>query len=396
MPNQLSVLVCGGGIAGNTVALQLRRAGVTVTVVERASAPRPGGQAVDLRGPSREVAARMGLLSRIADRRLHEHGMVFVDERGRQVACIPAEASGGSGPVAEIEITRGDLNEVLLNALAELSAPVGELHYRYGDWVSELDQDDGGVAVTFASGVSARFDILIGADGVNSTLRERVFGSDERFVGYLGGYICFFTIPTPSGFGVDPGWIAVHLMPGGSVLAIRPDADPATAKAIVTMRTAATSGLHRDVAAQQRLVRGRLSSRTWQVPVVLDAMAEAGDFYFDELSRVRMPTWSAGRIVLLGDAGYCGSPMTGMGTATALVGAYVLAGEIAATPTDPGRFRRYEHFMRPVVTEAQQTVGIRRRNPNTRLGIRSQLTTTRMKGAWPLRAVLSTQPARSE
>ena len=126
------VLVCGGGIAGNAVGLQLRRAGITTTVVERAPAPRPGSQAVDLRGPSRRVAERMGLLPGIAERQLDERGMVFVNDRGRQIVRVSTELFDGRGPVADIEITHGDLNEVLLDALAEVSSTSGELYYRYG------------------------------------------------------------------------------------------------------------------------------------------------------------------------------------------------------------------------------------------------------------------------
>lgn len=400
MSQPVHVLVCGGGIAGNAVGLQLLRAGITTTVVERAPAPRPGGQAVDLRGPSRRVAERMGLLAGIAVRQLDERGMVWVNDCGRQIVRVPAELFDGRGPVADIEITRGDLNEVLLDALAEVSSTSGELHYRYGDWVTEVDQDADGVAVTFASGAGERFDLVVGADGLHSAIRARVFGSEERFVEYLGGYVSFFTIPTPADTGVEPGWVAVHAMPGGSMLAVRPDRDPATSNAIVIMRVPAVAGLRGDVAAQQRLVRERLARRTWQVPAVLEAMADARDFYFDELARVRMPRWSAGRIVLLGDAGYCGSPLTGMGTAMALVGAYVLAGEIAAAPDDPAlAFDRYEHLMRPVVTEAQKMVGIRWRNPNTRFGVLSLLAVVRLmtsRPLAPLRARLVKRIAKGE
>ena len=195
----------------------------------------------------------MGLLPGIAARQLDERGMVFVNDRGRQIARVPTELFDGRGPVADIEITRGDLNEVLLGALAELSSTSGELHYRYDDWVTEVDQDADGVAVTFASGASERFDLVVGADGLHSAMRERVFGPEERLVEYLGGYISFFTIPTPADTGVKPGWVAVHAMPGGSMLAARPDPDPATSNAIVIMRFPAVAGLRGDVAAQQRL-----------------------------------------------------------------------------------------------------------------------------------------------
>ncbi|WP_433663952.1 FAD-dependent monooxygenase [Nocardia sp. CA-128927] len=376
MARSIRVLVCGGGIAGNAVALQLLRAGIDTTVVERASAPRPGGQAVDLRGPSRKVAERMGLMPGIRRRQLDERGMVFIDERGRQRARMPAEMFGGEGFVAEIEITRGDLNQVLLDEIATLSAESGVLDYRYGDWVEDLNQDAEAVRVRFASGTTDSFDLVIGADGLHSAMRAQVFGPHEQFTEYLGAYIAFFTIPTPPRTKLETGWVGVYPVPG-SVVAVRPDPDPAASMAIISTRIPADDGLRGDIVGQQRLIRDALAGYGWVVPEILDTMAEAPDFYFDEVSRVRMPSWSQGRVVLLGDAAYCGSPMTGMGTALALIGAYLLAGEIAATPDDLGRsFDRYEELLRPLVAEVQKgTEGsVRLRHPETRRGVAFMLT----------------------
>ncbi|MFJ4651633.1 FAD-dependent monooxygenase [Nocardia sp. NPDC088792] len=371
MSQPIRVLVCGGGIAGNAVALQLLRAGIDTTVVERAPAPRPGGQAVDLRGPSRKVAERMGLMPGIRRHALDERGMVFIDDRGRRRARMPAEMFGGEGIIADIEITRGDLNQVLLDEIAALPAESGVLDYRYSESVAELEQDAEAVKVRFASGAVADFDLVIGADGLRSALREQVFGPHEQFTEYLGAYIGFFTIPTPADSKLETGWVGVYPVPG-SVVALRPDPDPATSMAIISTRVPADDRLRGNVAAQQQLIRDRLSGHHWVVPAILDTMADAPDFYFDEVARIRMPEWSQGRVVLLGDAACCGSPMTGMGTALALIGAYLLAGEIATTPDDFERaFTRYEELLRPLVTAVQKgTEGqVRLRHPETRRGV---------------------------
>ncbi|MFQ6393001.1 FAD-dependent monooxygenase [Nocardia sp. KC 131] len=363
--NTLHVLVSGGGIAGNAVALQLLRAGIRTTVVERAAEPRPGGQAVDLRGPSREVAERMGLMPGIRRYQLDERGMAYVDSNGQEFARMPSEMFDGKGPIAEIEITRGDLNEVLLTELATVG---GDLDYRYGEWIEGLDQNDTGVEVTFASGGTDRFDLVIGADGVHSATRRLAFGPEEQFATYLGGYMSFFTMPTPTGS--EPGWFKMHSVPRAAV-GIRPDAEPATSKAIITLRTDADPALRRDVGAQQRLIRDMLAEAGWVAPAVLSAMATTPDFYFDELARVDMPTLAAGRVTLLGDAGFCGSPMTGMGTAMAIVGAYVLAGEIASTPDDlTAALTRYEAIVTPFLAKAKELPGggIKMMLPTSRLG----------------------------
>ncbi|MFI7529391.1 FAD-dependent monooxygenase [Nocardia salmonicida] len=349
----LHVLVSGGGIAGNAVALQLLRNGIRTTVVERAAVPRPGGQAVDLRGPSKEAAQRMGLMAGIAEYQLDERGMSYIDGDGEIYARMAMEDFDGQGAVAEIEITRGDLNQVLLDALA--TADNGRLDYRYGEWIDELVQDDAGVDVTFASGSTERFDLVIGADGIHSATRRLVFGPEEKFSTNLGGYGAFFTMPKPAD--VEPGWFSMRLVPG-AMLGIRPDADPTTAKAIITVRTEVDPALRRDTDAQRTLIAEAIGDAGWHAPAVLAAMDSTPDFYFDEIARVDVPELSIGRVTLIGDAGYCGSPLTGMGTAMAIVGAYVLAAEIAATPHDPaGAQQRYQDKISPFLDKAKEIPG---------------------------------------
>ncbi|WP_054816835.1 FAD-dependent monooxygenase [Nocardia arizonensis] len=387
------VLVSGGGIGGNAVALQLLRAGVAVTVVERAAAPRPGGQAVDLRGPSREIAERMGLMPGIQRHRLDERGMVHVDGNGREILRMPAELFDGKGGVADIEITRGDLNQVLLDAVAE----TGGADYRYGDRITGIDQDDTGARVRFASGGDERYDIVIGADGLHSATRALAFGPEEQFSTYLGGYMSFFTMPTPAD--IESHWFSMHALVGATCIGIRPDADPATCKAIVILRCPADPVLRRDPAAQRALIRTRLAGGGWHTDAILTAMSEAEDFYFDELARIEMPRWTRGRVALLGDAGYCGSPLTGQGTAMALVGAYLLAGEIVGHAADPVRaLTGYEQRLRPFVSAAQELPpgGLRAMTPKTRLGIRaghavSRLMTTRVMKPLVMRMLTDTE-----
>ncbi|MBH0779139.1 FAD-dependent monooxygenase [Nocardia bovistercoris] len=360
------VLVSGGGIGGNAVAALLLRAGIPVTVVERATAPRPGGQAVDLRGPSREVAERMGIMPAIQRRRLDERGMLYLDDHGRENLRVPAELFDGKGGVADIEITRGDLNAILLDAVAE----TGGADYRYGESITDIAQDPAGANVSFASGATERYDVVIGADGLHSTTRALVFGPEPEFTTYLGGYMSFCTMDTPEG--IQPHWFSMQSLVGATGLGFRPDADPSTCKALVIIRAPADPTLRRDTTAQQNLIRTRLSGGGALADLVVAAMSTTEDFYFDELSRVDLPHWSRERVTLLGDAGYCGSPLSGHGTAMALVGAYLLAGEIIAAPGDPVRaLATYEQRMRPFVTTARRLPpgGLRAMTPNSRAGI---------------------------
>jgi 2-polyprenyl-6-methoxyphenol hydroxylase-like FAD-dependent oxidoreductase len=350
------VLVSGAGIAGLALALQLVRAGIRTTVVERAEAPRPGGQAVDLRGASREVAERMGLMPGIDALRVHEEGMAYVDGHGRVFGRMSMADFDGEGAVAEIEIARGDLGQVLLDSLsaADAAAP-GLLELRFGDRITAIGQDADGVDVTFEYGEPARFDMLVGADGVHSATRRLAFGPEEDFATYLGGYAAFFTMPTPSD--LEEGWFALRFVPGAT-FGIRPDRDPKTSKAILTLRMDRDPSLRGDRAAQEALIRDRISGAGWHAPAVLAALGEASDLYFDELVRIDVPDVANGRVVLLGDAASCGSPMTGQGTATALIGAYLLAAHLAAEPADvPGALRRYAAEIAPFAERGKEIPG---------------------------------------
>ncbi|WP_338770826.1 FAD-dependent monooxygenase [Nocardia vulneris] len=390
---QPRVLVAGGGIGGNAVALQLLRSGIRATVVERAAAPRPGGQAVDLRGPSAEVAERMGLMPGIRAVQLDERGMKFVDAAGRDIVRMPTELFDGKGAIAEIEITRGDLNQVLLDALAA----EGGVDYRYGEWITDVRQDGTGVDVTFASGTSARYDVLIGADGLHSATRRMVFGPEEQFSTYLGGYMSFFTLPSAAD--AEDHWFTMHSLVGAANIGLRPDADPATSKALITVRMPADPALRRDVAAQQDLLRRKLASGGWEAARIAAAMPEATDFYFDELARIDMPAWSQGRVVLLGDAGYCGSPLSGQGTAMALLGAYVLAGEIASHAADPElALTRYEEVLRPFIAKAQELApgGLKAMTPQTALGIRAGQTLSKLMTSKVLRPLMMKMFTKTE
>lgn len=384
------ILISGAGIAGIATALQLVRGGIRTTVVERAPEVRPGGQAVDLRGASREAAERMGLMPGIRAHQLHEKGMVYVDGRGRSYGRMAVEVFDGRGAVADVEIARGDLNQVLLDALAAAAeAAPGLLELRYDDRIEAVAQDADGVEVRFASGASERFDALLGADGVHSATRRLVFGPEERFATRLGGYAAFFTMPTP--VGIEDGWFSLRVVPG-AMLGIRPDRDPVTSKAMLTLRVDHDPALRRDRAAQEALIRRILADAGWQAPAVLDAMSGAEDFYFDELARVDVPDVVDGRVALVGDAGYCGTPLSGMGTAMALVGAYVLAGELTGADAEgiPAALARYAQRIDPFIADGKKIPfgSLERAVPTSRVAAALGVLTTRVMMSPPFRSLI--------
>jgi 2-polyprenyl-6-methoxyphenol hydroxylase-like FAD-dependent oxidoreductase len=343
------VLVAGASIAGPALAHWLRRRGAEVTVVERAPGLRPGGQAVDARGVAKEVIRRMGLDAAVRAACTDTAGAHTVDVDGNVLETHRADDHGGDGYIAEIEILRGDLSRVLHDDSC------GRVEYVFGDRIAELTQDADGVDVAFAGGDRRRFDLVVGADGLHSALRGMIFGPHERFVRHLGLVLAFYSVPNE--FGLDRWLIEYQDQVSGRSAALRPIQDATRAMAMFSFPAADFDVDHRDVAAQKRLLCERIAGLGWLSPRILAQVDDSPDFYLDQVAQVVMDRWSSGRVGLLGDAAFSSSPMSGQGTGLALVGAYLLAGELAAAGWDPEvGFAAYERRMRSFV-EANQEIG---------------------------------------
>ncbi len=354
-----NVLISGASIAGPSLAYWLGRHGFHPTVVELAPALRRGGQAVDFRGDTHlTVLERMGLLPEL--RRIQTGGspIRFVDERGRTLLDLPAEFAGG-----EIEVLRGDLAQVLY----EHSAPYTE--YVFGDSIVSLTESSSGVRADFRSGISRDFDLVIGADGLHSNVRRLTFGPEEDYVSHLGYYASTWHLPND--LGVGKGSVGYNV-PGRLASVGTDPRDPARAGAFFVFAAPELSYDRHDPEQQKRLIADAFSGLGWEVPRLLASLHQAPDLYFDSISRADVGTWSTGRVCLVGDAA-CGATIGGMGTGTAMVAAYVLAGELARTQgSHRAAFARYESRLRKYA-EGCQAGGDRTGKflaPTTATGIR--------------------------
>ncbi|HEY6812118.1 MAG TPA: FAD-dependent monooxygenase [Propionibacteriaceae bacterium] len=383
------VLISGAGIAGTAAAYWLREAGFGVTVVERAPAPRPGGQTVDLRGAGRTVVERMGLLDQIRTMSVNQRGIAWVDAVGRHRAEMPVHAFGGRGIVSADEILRGDLAAILYEA-----ARPG-VSYLFDDTITALKEGSDGVRVTFEKAAPGRFDLVVGADGLHSVVRSLAFGRQPDAFRPLGLLNAWFTIPAE----IDLGdWYLMYNAPRGRVASVRPGRLPTEQKAGLSVRS--DQSVDRDdVDAQLDLLVRHFADAGWEVPRLLRAARTAPDFYLESMGQVQLDRWSQGRVVLLGDAGYCPSPLTGLGTSLALVGAYVLAGELGTArdtmppPDDAvirGAFEHYESRMRSYVQQAQELPpgGANGYAPKSKLRIVVGWASMRWSQRWPMRLLM--------
>ncbi|GGF98374.1 FAD-binding monooxygenase [Rhodococcoides trifolii] len=354
-----TVLVSGASVAGPTLAYWLERSGVSTTVIERFPELRSGGQSVDLRGAGRTVVQRMGIEDAVRAAGTGETGLQFVDSRGKIKAQFGSDTMDGEGPTAELEILRGDLGKILYDHTRDRT------EYVFGDSITGIDDDGDRVRVSFEHSADRDFDIVVLAEGLRSRTRSMVFGDDVS-IRDLGMYTSYFTIPRVES---DTQWAQWSNAPGSRSVLLRPD-NVGTTRATLSFMTDPKGYETLTVDDQKDVLRRTFSDAPFAARA-LAGLTDTPDFYFESLGQVTMSTWSKGRVVLLGDAGYCASPISGMGTSLATVGAYVLAGEIASHDDHRDAFTAYESIMRPYVDQAQKLASGAPRvaNPKTKLGV---------------------------
>lgn len=332
-----TVLISGAGVAGPTLAFWLARRGFHPTVVERAQGQRSSGNPVDVRGAAIRVADRMGVLPRLRAAATRVPGLTFVTSSGRRVGPLTLGRPRGD----ELEMPRGDLAAILHDAARD------DAEFLFNDSVTAMHQDAGGVDVTFDRALPRRFDLVIGADGLHSAVRGLVFGPEAHCVRHLGLYIATIALHRPA---VDPDTVVMHNAPARAV-AVHPVRGNAGAAFI--FRGPAIRDLDRRDTEQHKRIDAYRGGG-WELPDLLNRLRVATDLYFDSVSQVRLPTWSQGRVALLGDAAASVS-LFGDGSSLAMTGALTLAEALAATPNDyASAFRAYETRHRALASSRQR------------------------------------------
>lgn len=355
--SQQRILIIGGGPAGATAAFFLARANFHITVAERSTNKFAYGQGIDITGPAIQIVQKMGVYDEIKSKVTGEAGFTLLDDEGQTIASVgTAKDKKGLSLTQEIEIMRGDLTRILAD-VAEQSSLV---EYRYGCTVTELHQTaDSVTALLSDTNTHETFHAVIGADGLMSRTRKLAFPPSILQNSYSAQdqYTAFFSIPHEP---EDVPNARLQHAPGGRAVLIRPTSllSP-TRSSCYMISTGASPALQASLSQSQEEQKALFASIFASFPRntgerVLQGMWESKDFYLAQTAQIKLPTWSTGRIVLTGDAAYCPSPPTGMGTVLAILGSYVIAGELTRNPSDPeAAFKKYEERLRGYVEKAQ-------------------------------------------
>lgn len=343
----MKILINGAGVAGPTLAFWLDRAGFEVTLVERAAHFRTGGYVIDFWGLGYTIAERMGVIKDIRARGYQVDEVRFVgDDGGRQSGFSVAKLDRLTGG-RFTSLPRGDLAECLYSAIS------GRIETIFGDRVVAMDDRADGVGVTFGSGGFREVDLVIGADGLHSGIRELAFGPERQFERDLGYCVAAFTAPTYAPR--DPDTYVTHSLPGRSIsrFALR---DGSTLFLFVFTSDNLPEGPPQADAERRAALRRIFGDAGWESAAILSALDGADDLYLDRVSQIEMPAWSKGRIALIGDAAACVSLLAGEGTGLGMTEAYVLAAALAeAGGNHREAFARYEQQLRDFLAAKQKS-----------------------------------------
>lgn len=356
-PPQHRILIIGGGPAGATAAFFLAKANFLVTVAERSTNKFAYGQGIDITGPAIPIVQKMGVYEEIKSKVTGEAGFALLGDDGEVIAAVgTAKDKKGLSLTQEIEIMRGDVTRILADRAREDE----RVEYRYGCTVTELHQtSDSVTALLSDTNQHETFHAVIGADGLMSRTRKLAFAPEILKNSYAAQdqYTAFFSLPHEP---EDVPNARLQHAPGGRAVLIRPTSlENPTRSSCYMISTGASPALEIALSQSSEEQKDLFASTFASFPRntgerVVQGMWEAKDFYLARTAQIRLPTWSTGRIVLTGDAAYCPSPPTGMGTVLAILGSYVIAGELALNPSDPeAAFKKYEERLRGYVEKAQ-------------------------------------------
>jgi 2-polyprenyl-6-methoxyphenol hydroxylase-like FAD-dependent oxidoreductase len=385
--NNTRVLISGAGIAGPALAHWLLTYGFTPTLIERAAAFRAGGYMIDVWGTGYDIVERYGLLDTAQQRGYLFDRLKFVDAHGKATSSYGGAAFRHALGGKFFSIPRGDLARCIYDLID------GKVEVLYGTTITALRQHKDRVDVDLSNGETRRFDLVIGADGLHSRVRDLVFGAESQFEKYLGYVAASFV--TDSYPYRDESTYVSFAQPGWQIsrYAMRQNK---TAFLLVFAGKDKPAAAAHDMAAQKALVRAKFAQDDWETAEILRRLDPADELYFDPVSQIRMPRWTQGRVALVGDAAYSPSLLAGAGSAYAMLGAYILAGELHAAKGDFARaFAAYEQrlqtFMRRQQNVAAKFAGSF--TPKTRLGMFVRdcvvnLMNVPMLGGWLTRQML--------
>lgn len=340
-----NILISGAGIAGTTLAFWLKKFGFNPTIIENSPKLREGGYAIDFMGAGYDVAEKMEIIPALKAVDINFSKLVFVDSNDKEKGSMNYQKIKNFLNGRVFTLLRSDLAKVIYQNLDT------DVEIIFGDTITKIDQNEKEVFVTFQSGKTRNFDLLVGADGLHSNVRNLVFGSETQFEKYFGYYTSSFTIDN---FSLGNNAFSMYNVPYRQVAVYSKNENQSTTFFIFTSPEK-LSYQHHDIEKQKQFLKTEFENSGWKCSQLLSHINSTTDFYFDSVSQIKIDSWYKGRVTLVGDAGYCPSLLSGKGSTLAMVGAYILAGELKqAHGNYQTAFKQYEIVFKPFMEKKQK------------------------------------------
>ncbi|MCF0075496.1 FAD-dependent monooxygenase [Dyadobacter sp. CY261] len=339
------VLISGASFAGLTLAYWLNKFGYEVTVIELGKELRTGGSPIDVRGEALKIAREMGIYDQIKSNE-YIHTDEIVDAQDQTLVKFAINALPEY--LGDLEIHRGVLVKIIYDAI-----PKDEVKIMFGSSIATLVQQEDHVQVTFETGQRQTYDLVFGADGTHSTVRKLALGPEEAFKKFLGVYFGFAaTEEIKTGRPGSTGIVYRELGKQAVIFEFQNGVNT-----ILVFRAPKLEWNYRDRERPRQILKEYFGgNNNWKIPQILEAMVRADELYFDEACQIRMPSWTIGRVALIGDAAYAPSFFTGMGTSLAMQGATLLAKQLHAHDDHQTAFANYNKVFKPIVESVQARV----------------------------------------
>ena len=331
----MKAVICGAGIAGLALAARLGQAGWQVTVLEAAPALHNEGYIVDLFGSGFEAARRMSLMSALRRVSYELEAVRWLSATGRTSARLPYRVPLTLLDGKLVSLLRSDLQRALLEQLP------ATVELRFNQWVSQVRAPVGAVEVHLHGGEVERADVLIGADGIHSRVRDLVFGDGASWSRFLGFHTAAFVIEAPELVAELKNELHIISVPGRQVM-LYPLRNGEVAATFV--RRAAQGVPPRS--PHEALIEA-FGDLAWRVPFVLEKARALPSLAYEQVGQVVIAHWTRGRIGLLGDACQAVTLLPGQGASLSLAAAFVLGEELTRNEDVKAALERYERRVRP-------------------------------------------------
>lgn len=356
-----NILISGAGIAGTTLAYWLKKYGFNPTIVEASPKLREGGYGIDFWGAGFEVAEKMNIVPDLESADIGISELLFVDENNKRKGTLNYRQIKKLMKGRAITLLRSDLAKIIYK---HLDRDIGII---FGDTVTQIEQHENEVSVTFKSGLTRNFDLVVGADGLHSNVRNLVFGSEAQFEKYYGYYTASFTFENSENTGKS---FLTYNIPYKQAAIYSAAKNKSAFFIFASLKK--LSYHHHDIEAQKQILRNEFEHAGWKCADLLAKMDTSFDFYFDTVSQIQMSNWSKDRVTLVGDACDCPSLLSGQGSTLAMVGAYILAGELKeANGNYKTAYAQYQGIFKPFIDTKQKIAQRFSKSlvPKSRLGI---------------------------